>query len=121
MQRAGCIQEGLSLHCKGEASGNAADLIVQQADISVRQVFSSLITLAYDEVDDLIERSLSDHVGFLGCQHSQRHRDVAVSAGQFEEIIRTQNLCLVRIVLEVLQPTLVLGFVLVHRQVHGLD
>ena len=119
--RRGGVQERLRLHGQGEAPGDAADFVVQHAHIGVGQLGGGLGALAHDEVDHLVEGSLLDLVGFLGGEHGQRHRDVAVPAGQLEEEVSAQDLRLVRIVREVLQPALVLVVVFVHGQVHGLD
>ena len=121
MQRGCGVEERLRLHREGEAPGDAADLVVQQAHVGVGQLRGGFGALGHDEVDDLVERSLCNLVGLLRREHRQRHRDVAVAAGQLEEVVRAEDPRLVRIVREVLQPALVLVVIFVHGQVHGLD
>ena len=121
MQRGGGIEERLGFHGQGEAVGHAADFVVQQAHVGGRQVGSACIALTHDEVDYLVKGSLLNGVGFLCREHGKRHGNVPIAAGQFKEVIGAKDSGLVRVVRQVLQPALVLGVVLVHGEVYGLD
>ena len=120
VQRGGGVQERLGLYGKGDAPRDTADFVVEHAHIGVGQVGGGFGALVHDERNHLVEGSLFDFIRFLGREHRQRHRNVAVTAGQFEEEHGAEDPRLVRIVGQVVQPALVVGVILVHGQVHGL-
>ena len=121
MKRAGGIEESLGLDRQGEASCHPAYLLAGLVLVGLRKVLGAFVTFCGNELNHLVERSLGNGVGTLGIQNFQRHRNVTVPSGEFEEIMGTQHPCLVREEGQLLEPVLILAVVLVTGKVESLD